>query len=99
MDRNASYPPAVEPAKEAGYLPNQTDLRQLKYLNNRVECDHRRIKRLIRHGLGFIGFWTAHKTIRGYETMHMIRKWQVALPQGSHMEQVGFIEKAFRLAA
>jgi transposase, IS6 family len=27
--------------------------------NNIVEQDHRRIKRLIRPGLGFGGFWTA----------------------------------------
>ena len=99
VDKNASYPPAVDSAKEAGYLPEETDLRQVKYLNNRIECDHRRIKRLIRHGLGFKSFWTAHKTIRGYETMYMIRKGQVALPHGSHMEQVEFIEKIFGIAA
>jgi transposase, IS6 family len=99
VDKNASYPPAIESAKKTGYLPEETQLRQVKYLNNRVECDHRRIKSLIRHGLGFKGFRTAHKTIRGYETMHMIRKGQVALSQDSHMEQVKFIEEIFGIAA
>lgn len=99
VDKNASYPPAIASAQEAGYLPDETHLRQVKYLNNRVESDHRRIKRLINHGLGFRGFWSAHKTIRGYETMHMIRKGQVALPHGSSMEQTRFIEKIFGLAA
>jgi transposase-like protein len=99
VDKNPSYPPAVDSAKKAGYLPDETELRQVKFLNNGVESDHRRIKRLISHGLGFKGFWTAHKTIRGYETMHMIRKGQVALPHGSHMEQVKFIEEIFGVAA
>ena len=92
-------PPAVDSAKSAGYLAEETELRQVKYLNNGVESDHRMIKRLINHGLGFKGFWTAHKTIRGYETMHMIRKGQVALPHGSYMDQVKFIEEIFAVAA
>lgn len=99
VDKNASYPSAVDSAKTAGYLPEETELRQVKYLNNRVECDHRRIKRLVNHDLGFKGFWTAHKTIRGYETMAMIRKGQVALPHGSYMDQVKFIEEVFGIAA
>ena len=99
VDKNASYPPAVDSAKTSGYLPEETELRQVKYLNNRVECDHRRLKRLINHGLGFKGFWTAHKTIRGYETMYMIRKGQVKLPQYSYMGQVKFIESLFGIAA
>lgn len=99
VDKNQSYQAAMNSAKEAGYLPDGTELRQVKYLNNRVECDHRRIKRLINHGLGFKGFWTAHKTNRGYETMAMIRKGQVALPHGSYMDQVKFIEEIFGVAA
>ena len=99
VDKNASYPPAVESAKSAGFLPEETELRQVKYLNNRIECDHRRLKTLIRHGLGFNDFWTAHKTIRGYETMHMIRKGQVKLSDESYMGQVKFIEDLFEIAA
>ena len=98
VDKNPSYPSAVESAKDAGYLPDETDLRQVKYLNNRVESDHRRIKRLIKHGLGFKGFWSAHRTIRGYEAMYMIRKGQVKLPNDSYLEQVKFIENIFGVA-
>ena len=44
VDKNPSYPPAVESPKKAGYLPDETELRrQVKYLNDRVECDHRGI--------------------------------------------------------
>jgi len=99
VDKNPAYPPAIDSAKEAGYLPDETEMRQVKYLNNRVECDHCRIKRLIKHGLGFKGFWTAHKTIRGYETMYMIRKGQAKTPDNSYMGQVKFINGLFGVAA
>jgi IS6 family transposase len=99
VDKNAAYPPALDSAKVSGFLPDETELRDVKYLNNRVECDHRRIKRLINHGLGFKGFWTAHKTIRGYETMYMLRKGQVKLPDDSHMSHVKFIEELFGITA
>ena len=39
--------------KKAGELSRFARLRQVKYLNNIVEQDHRRIKRLVRPGLGF----------------------------------------------
>ena len=54
------------------------ELRQSKYLNNLVEQDHRAIKRIVRPMLGFKSFWCAARTIAGIETMHMIRKGQLA---------------------
>ena len=53
-------------------------IRQIKYLNNIVEQDHRAIKRRIRPMLGFKSFRSATKTIAGIELMHMIRKGQMA---------------------
>jgi transposase-like protein len=50
------------------------EIRQVKYLNNIVEQDHRAIKRLARPMLGFKTFWSAAVTITGIELMHMIRK-------------------------
>ena len=44
---NAAYP------KAAGILPEQVELRQVKYLNNLIEQDHRFIKRLTKPGMGF----------------------------------------------
>jgi transposase, IS6 family len=52
-------------------------LHQVKYLNNIVEQDHRRIKRLVRPGLGFGSLPTARRTLAGYEGLAMIRKGQV----------------------
>src|SRR5919112_2853659 len=40
--------------------------------NNIVEQDHRRIKRLVRPGLGFKSFTSAPQTLSGYEAMAMI---------------------------
>ena len=47
VDKNPSYPPAIEQIKESGTLPEDTKLRQVKYLNNIVEQDHRGVKHLI----------------------------------------------------
>ena len=56
------------------------ELRQIKYLNNIVEQDHRAIKRQTRPMLGFKSFWSAAVTLAGIELMHMIRKGQLFLP-------------------
>ena len=53
-------------------------LRQSKYLNNIVEQDHRAIERVTRLMLGFKTFRCARIIIAGIETMHMIRKGQLA---------------------
>src|ERR1700761_6418812 len=55
------------------------EMRQIKYLNNMVEQDHRAIKRQTRPMLGFKSFWSAAVTLAGIEIMHMIRKGQLAL--------------------
>ena len=52
-------------------------LRQVKYLNNIVEQDHRPIKRQVRAMLGFKSFRSAVVTLAGIELMHMIRKGQL----------------------
>ena len=53
-------------------------IRQIKYLNNIVEQDHRGIKRIYKPTLGFKNFHTAHNTLRGIEIVRMIKKNQFA---------------------
>ena len=53
------------------------EIRQIKYLNNIVEQDHRAVKRVVRPMLGFKSFRSAAATIAGIELMHMIRKGQM----------------------
>jgi transposase-like protein len=53
-------------------------IRQVKYLNNIVEQDHRAIKRVNRPMMGFKDFRCARITLSGIELMHMIRKCQIS---------------------
>jgi putative transposase len=52
-------------------------IRQVKYLNNVAEQDHRAIKCIIRPMLGFKDFRCAHAILSGIEIMHMIAKGQM----------------------
>ena len=77
IDRSGANTAAVESHNtetEAGI-----EMRQIKYLNNIVEQDHRAIKRLTRPMLGFKSFWSAAVTLAGIELMHMIRKGQLLI--------------------
>ena len=44
VDKNAAYPKAIADLKAAGVLPQHVELRQVKYLNNLIEQDHRFIQ-------------------------------------------------------
>ncbi len=100
VDKNPAYPRAVADMKQAGELWRFSKLRQRKYLNNIVEQDHRRIKRLVRPGLGFGGLGSADQTLAGYEAMAMIRKGQVHNVDGRDMQaQAAFIAGLFDVAA
>jgi transposase-like protein len=86
--------------KRAGELWRSSKLHQAKYLNNIVEQDHRRIKRLVRPGLGFASFRTARRTLAGYEVMAMVRKGQVsAVPANDMGAQNAFVAALFGAAA
>jgi transposase, IS6 family len=97
VDRNPAYPKAVAELKAEDQLPQGCQLRPVKYLNNLIEQDHRFIKRLVKAGLGFCSVPTAWRTLKGYETMHMIRKGQVQA--GGVQAQVKFVNSLFGLAA
>src|SRR5215831_15720078 len=58
-------------------------IRQVKYLNHRVEQDHRGVKRVTRPMLGFKSFDAAQSTLVGIELMHMLKKRQLAPEEGN----------------
>jgi transposase-like protein len=61
-----------------------------KYLNNRMEQDHRRIKRRVRSMLGFKSIASARVILDGIEMVHMMRKRQARFaynPRPSIAEQ------------
>ena len=100
VDKNPSYSPAIEQLQKSGILPKDTELRQVKYLNNMVEQDHRGVKHLINPGMSFGSFNSARRTIKGYEVMNMIRKGQIQdVEKGDVIGQISFINQIFGLAA
>lgn len=100
VDKNPAYPKAIKELKAAKKLLEIVTLRQIKYLNNIVEQDHRAIKRLVKPGIEFGSFNKARRTMRGYEIMNMIRKGQVLrVPKGAIKERILFINRILEVAA
>ena len=57
----------------------QLTIRQVKYLNNIVEQDHRFVKKITKPMKGFKAFHSAEATLAGIELHHMLRKGQHTL--------------------
>jgi putative transposase len=57
--------------------------RQVRYLNNIVEQDHRAVKRGTRPALGFESFEAAQGMRAGIELMHMLKKGQLVGEAGA----------------
>ncbi|MEH7219158.1 DDE-type integrase/transposase/recombinase, partial [Bacillus toyonensis] len=80
-------------------LPVGVQLRQIKYLNNMIEQDHRFIKKRVRYMLEFHSFRTASATLAGIESMHMIKKGQTLQGEKSVRNQIQLINNLFGLTA
>ncbi len=100
VDKNPTYPSASKSMKKAGALSRFVRLRQVKNLNYIIEQDHRRIKRLVRPGLGFKSMRTALPIIAGYEIFARIRKGEVTTIPANEMEaQRTFVASLFAVVA
>jgi transposase-like protein len=73
-DKNAAYIGAIKQLKKEGKCHQNLEHRQIKYLNNRLESDHGKLKRLIKPTLGFKSMKTAYATIKRFEVMRMFKK-------------------------
>jgi transposase-like protein len=73
------------------------EIRQIKYLTNLVEQDHRGVKRVTRPMLGFKSFAAAQDTLVGIELMHMMKKRQMMIEAGD--EGLTAAEQFYSLAA
>ncbi len=71
-------------------------IRQVKYLNNIVEQDHRGVKRVTRPMLGFKSFDAAQSTLAGIELMRMLKKGQL---EGEEVKGRSTAEQFYGLAA
>ncbi len=71
LDKSIANKAAMDDIHADRDLPIQ--VRQVKYLNNIVEQDHRAVKRITRPMLGFKAFQSAKSVIAGIELMRRIR--------------------------
>ncbi len=96
-DKAPTFGPAINELKEVKECPKDTVHRQVKYLNNIVESDHGKLKRLINPIRGFKTIKTAYATIKGFERMHMFKKGQMdAWKYGNGLiEEIRLIESQF----
>ncbi|WP_229509578.1 IS6 family transposase [Massilia sp. CCM 8734] len=83
MDKSGANKAAIDAINAGRDVPIL--VRQIKYLNNIVEQDHRAIKRMTRPMLNFKSFRSAGSVLAGIELMHMIRKGQFAVDDASPM--------------
>lgn len=77
-----------------GCVLMQISIRQIKYLNNIVEQDHRGIKRITDPMMGFKAFHSAAATLAGIELYRMLKKGQHHQAKNSHA-----FEQFYALAA
>ena len=94
IDKSGANTAALEALQEE--TGQAIEIRQIKYLNNLVEQDHRAIKRIIRPMLGFKTFDSARCTLQGIELMHMIKKGQMITVEGQVLSAA---EQFYSLAA
>ena len=93
--KNPAYPSAIDELKNDKILHTNVGIRQIKYLNNIIEQDHRYIKRIVNPVLGFHSFLSANKTLKGIEAMNMIKKGQVNDLSYSVFNEVKYLNQLF----
>ena len=97
-DKPHTYGRALSRLKQEGKCPEDLDHRQIKYKNNVIECDHGKLKRIIKATLGFKSMKTAYATIKGIEVMRALRKAQASLfYNGNILGEVWLVNKVFGL--
>ena len=75
-DKAPSLARAIAGVKSEGVCPPTVEHRQVKYLNNILEGDHGRLKRILGPKGAFKSRTSAYRTLKGMEAMHSLRKRQ-----------------------
>ena len=94
MDKSGAKKAAMDGINLAREMP--IEVRQIKYLNNIVEQDHRAVKRITKPTMGFKSFRSAYNVLAGIELMHMIRKGQMITEEEGNLS---FADQFYALAA
>lgn len=90
MDKSGANKAAIDEINASREIPMV--VRQVKYLNNIVEQDHRAVKRMTKPMLGFKSFQSAKDILVGIELTHMIRKEQMMMAGAGKMS---FVEQFY----
>ena len=77
IDKSGSNIAALNSANKTLPDDKKIEVRQIKYLNNIIEQDHRFIKKRTKPMLGFKNFYSAKTTIAGIENIRIIQKGQI----------------------
>lgn len=91
VDKGGSNKAALDYFNKDLSKEDQIDVRQIKYLNNLVEQDHRFIKKRTRPTLGFKNFYSAKEAISGIENIRMIQKGQILGQTASQSAFLNFV--------
>ena len=93
MDKSGANKAAIDEINAGRKIP--IIVRQVKYLNNVVEQDHRAVKRVTKPMLNFKSFRSAKNVLAGIELMHMIRKRQFMM---EGVDEMSFAHQFYALA-
>jgi len=99
VDKNPTFPPALSELQVSNEAPKKTKLRSVKYLNNKMENDHKSTKSKSRYRQWYQSFRTARNTLDGMEAMRMIQKGQVRFVGKDIVKQNSFVRSLFGMAA
>ena len=77
-NKSPTYGRTLSRLKREGKCPENLKHQQIKYKNNVIECDHSKLKRIIKPILGFKSMKTAYATMKGIEVMRALRKGQAS---------------------
>lgn len=97
-DQHLAYPAAITAMKSDKVLPDTVEHRKKKYLNNRIESDHARLKQRLKPMRGFKTFQSAACAIAGMEAMLMLKKRQFKA-MTDYPTEVAFVHSLFHIAA
>ena len=96
FDKNPAFIPTHAELQKSGDFKQTTKLKQVKYLNNGIENDHKSTKFKSRYRQWYQSFDTAKKSIDVVETMRMIQKGQLRYAGKDVYAQNKLINKIFR---
>jgi len=86
MDKSGPTLAGLEQVNQNLPEDQKIEIRQVKYLYNLIEQNHRGVKRMVKPMLGFKNFRCAATTLAGVELYHMLRKGQSLLSEPYHLE-------------